>query len=99
MKQTIKENYRVVITPTTDARLIAECGMEEICSDIMDDVLNEVGLVGEVWKEHDTREICFYCRKPWAEVQTQTKALPKGKPLCCMMAVKKWEELQKEMRT
>lgn len=96
MKETIRENYRLEITPDPWRNGLSHDQMRGLLADLEKAVRRHVDGVADVVERWDTREECSFCGLGW-EVLTAREAANtalrldehsvEGEPVCCDRAI------------
>ncbi|MFF4834044.1 hypothetical protein [Streptomyces sp. NPDC001315] len=96
MKKTIRENYRVEITPDPWRSGRSHEQMRGLLADLEKAVRRHVDGVGDMVQRWDTREECSHCGYAWEVLTAREAADPRnqqdehsveGEPVCCEKAI------------
>jgi hypothetical protein len=96
VKKTIRDNYRIEITPDPWRNGLSHDQMRSLLADLEKSVRRHVDGVAEVMQRWDTRAECSHCGYAWEQLTAAQAADPawrldehsvEGEPVCCDKAI------------
>lgn len=96
MKETIRDNYRLEITPDPWRNGLSHDQMRGLLADLEKSVQRHVDGVADITQRWDTRAECSFCGLEWEVLTTKDAADPRtqldehsveGEPVCCDKAI------------